>query len=104
MITVKRESDPHWASLEACCFCHRDTDTWTALPDRTPGQQVACCEKCAVTHAPILVPSKRAWIDLERARAWARRGPRDHWERESPTWQRVRTGILLRIRGTRTAP
>jgi hypothetical protein len=97
MIHVQKEPEASGLPLEACCFCRAATDYWTALADRTPGQQVACCERCAETHMPVQVPSKGAWFDLETVRAWARRGPRDDWERSSPTWQRVRAGIIRRI-------
>lgn len=52
--------------LERCCFCRKPTPMWTALKERTPGEQVACCEACAETQAPEEVPSKRVWCGIER--------------------------------------
>lgn len=56
--------------VEACCFCAKGTRYWTKLPDRTPGQQVACCEVCAKKHRPEQVPTKAAWwVAARSARA-----------------------------------
>lgn len=41
---------------------------WTSLADRTPGQQVACCQGCAETHEPVAVPTKHDWCEAERKR------------------------------------
>jgi hypothetical protein len=79
---------------ERCCFCRSATRFWTALPDRTPGQQVACCETCAGTHWPVQVPSKEAWFDLEAWRGWAA-GVHDSW--------RGRTKAEIRARHRRHA-
>jgi hypothetical protein len=56
--------------LEACCFCHQPSAHWTDLPDRTPGQQVACCPGCADIFEPDVVPTKREW--------------RDYWDAQMP--------------------
>lgn len=48
---------------ESCCFCHEPTRFWTALLDRKPGQQVACCPFCAETFDTDVVPSKKEWCD-----------------------------------------
>lgn len=53
---------------EACCFCHALTRFWTDLPDRTPGQQVACCPDCAGIFDADVVPSKNEWMDYWRER------------------------------------
>lgn len=50
---------------EACCFCRKPTRYWTALADRKPGQQVACCQSCAAAHKPSEVPTKDAWWDYK---------------------------------------
>lgn len=89
MIPVEHE--PHDMPMgppEACCFCRAPTRMWTDLPTRTPGQQVACCLPCAITHTPAQAPSKGAWFDLERVRRWARHGPNER-ERVSLAWVRV---------------
>lgn len=69
MIPTKREpigwSRGSW-EMERCCFCRQPTPYWTTLPDRTPGQQVACCETCAPIRNPEEVPSKAVWCGLER--------------------------------------
>jgi len=51
---------------EHCCFCGEPTRHWTDLPDREPGQQVACCVRCAVQNPWESVPSKTAWLAKER--------------------------------------
>jgi hypothetical protein len=69
MIDVEHEegaialADP----IERCCFCRTPTRWWTKLPDRTPGQQVACCQGCADSQAPADVPTKDQWCDREQA-------------------------------------
>lgn len=65
MIPIEHEDEdaPGWIGLENCCFCFVNTPMWTVLQDRTPGQQVACCEKCAQIHNPEEVPTKREWCD-----------------------------------------
>lgn len=50
-------------------MCRKQTRLWTAIPDRSPGQQVAICEECAATSDPMDVPSKSDWVARER-RAW----------------------------------
>lgn len=66
MIPVKPEPDPE-PPYERCCFCRCRTTFWTELKNRTPGQQVACCEDCAKTHSQRQVPSKKKWFERERA-------------------------------------
>lgn len=51
--------------IELCCVCRTPTRMWTDLPDRTPGQQVACCKTCATVKAPAQVPTKAEWCDKE---------------------------------------
>lgn len=63
-IPITREP-PDMGVLERCCFCRAPTEYWTALKERTPGQQVACCQQCAKTRAPEEAPSKRAWFQAE---------------------------------------
>ena len=67
MIRVVKEPDPE-PPFEECCFCFTQTRFWTFLVDRTPGQQVACCEPCAKTHEPSDVPSKHDWCEAARKR------------------------------------
>jgi hypothetical protein len=64
-IPLKREP-PDMGGFERCCFCRAPTPMWTVLTERTPGEQVACCEKCAAARAPEEVPSKRHWCGIER--------------------------------------
>jgi len=54
-----------WHEMERCCFCRKRTPFWTALADRTPGEQVACCETCAAAKSPAQVPTKKDWFDKE---------------------------------------
>jgi hypothetical protein len=54
--------------FEHCCFCGQPTLYWTSLPDRTLGEQVACCFICAAEGDPSKVPTKKAWCEVERAR------------------------------------
>ncbi len=65
-IPTKREPVGEGPPFEACCFCDRRTPFWTELADRTPGQQVACCEPCAEKHEPSEVPTKAAWCADQR--------------------------------------
>lgn len=70
MITLRKESeDPKdirpW-EYENCCFCRKRTPFWTTLSDRTPGQQVACCESCAKRAHTQDVPIKEDWCRRER--------------------------------------
>lgn len=51
--------------MEHCCFCRVVTSFWTAISDREPGEQVACCEHCASRAFPEDVPSKRVWCRRE---------------------------------------
>jgi len=57
--------------LERCCFCRSPSQTWTHLPDRRPGEPVACCALCAGHRHPAEVPTKADWIRADTARAAA---------------------------------
>lgn len=65
MITITREDhdDP---PIERCCFCRAVTGYWTALADRRPCDQVACCVQCSRYATPADVPTKWAWCQRER--------------------------------------
>lgn len=69
MIPVDRPED---ADLEPCAVrgssCRGLTTLWTALPDRQPKDQVACCSTCSVTCEPEDVPSKAEWFKRTRRR------------------------------------
>jgi hypothetical protein len=65
MITVERNIGC-WSGLENCALCGNITSYWTMLPDRTPGEQVACCKQCGRTKEPSDVPTKKAWFDANR--------------------------------------
>lgn len=75
-IPLKREP-PDMGPAERCCFCRTPSRMWTDLPDRTPGQQVACCERCASERIPEEVPTKEQWFRAERiiARVKGRTAP-----------------------------
>lgn len=75
-IPIEREPEEQWrfAPLERCCFCHMPTPFWTALSARSPGQQVACCESCALVFDVDVVPSKDEWFDYWAAQAREREG------------------------------
>jgi len=62
------QEPPDMGPAERCCFCRKRTRMWTALHDRSPGQQVACCEVCAKSHVPKDVPTKAEWFRQEDAR------------------------------------
>jgi len=67
-VPVRRESKAvtaKWQELEKCCFCRKPTPYWTHLEDRTPGEQVACCETCAAVKLPAQVPTKKEWCAKE---------------------------------------
>lgn len=67
-IPIERE-DPVLDGAEACALClSRYTAWWTALPDREPGEQVACCAPCARERQPADVPTKAAWFAALRGR------------------------------------
>lgn len=51
---------------ECCCFCREKTRWWTDMPERKPGEQVACCPKCAKVATPEDLPTKEAWCRRER--------------------------------------
>jgi len=66
-IPVENCPDPEDpTTLERCCFCRTRTSWWTKLPNRTGGQQVACCESCSKKHVPDAVPTKTEWCEKER--------------------------------------
>jgi hypothetical protein len=58
--------EPEEDICEKCCFCRSKTAFWTSLPDRPPGQQVACCPHCASRGEPEDVPPKPVWCRRER--------------------------------------
>lgn len=58
---IPLSEDTIGAPYERCCFCYRESPTWTKVPRRAPGEQVACCRSCARWHRPSDVPSKAAW-------------------------------------------
>ncbi len=64
-VPVQEERDPG-PGVERCCFCRHKTKWWTALPDRKPGEQVACCVDCSSRALPEDVPAKSVWIRRER--------------------------------------
>lgn len=75
-IPIEREED--WATTyphEHCCFCRAPTPWWTALADREPGAQVACCGECAEQYRPEEVPSKLEWCNKERVIYLAEHAP-----------------------------
>ena len=63
--------------------------SWTMIEDRTPGQQVACCESCARHHAPFEVPTKAEWCDAED-RAEGRTTLAQRLERPVMKWRKAR--------------
>jgi len=75
MIPVQLE--PHAEPpYERCCFCRTPTPIWTDLPNRTPGEQVACCDRCAKRAHPQDVPTKAVWCRRERIATPDRQGTR----------------------------
>ncbi len=68
MIPVSTEPEILEPSYEQCVFCRKPTKFWTDLPDRTPGEQVACCKTCATSHGPSEVLSKDAWFEKATVR------------------------------------
>jgi hypothetical protein len=66
-IPIEKQEDPS-PPFEECCFCFKPTPYWTELPDRTGGQQVACCQPCSKTHRPVDVPTKPDWCTAAEAR------------------------------------
>lgn len=62
---LHHDGEVNLRDTERCCFCRAHTHTWTNLPDRQPGQQVACCEACARVADPVDVPTKKAWMRAE---------------------------------------
>lgn len=76
-IPIEDCTDPdEWRGIkERCCFCRKPTDWWTAIKSRKPGEQVACCPKCAPVYRVKDVPSKRHWCETEdKFEEIARRG------------------------------
>lgn len=67
MIPVRREPEMR-PPFEPCCFCLLGTTHWTALPDRKPGEQVACCRRCAAEREPADVPTRDEWFAQQRGR------------------------------------
>jgi len=67
MIEIEREPESlSVCGSEKCCICRKQTPFWTMLEDRTPGQQVAICEKCARHAEPSDIPTKAVWLRRER--------------------------------------
>lgn len=50
---------------ERCAICRTPTRTWTALPKRKAGEQVALCSVCAAYAKPEDIPSKADWCRRE---------------------------------------
>jgi hypothetical protein len=67
MIPTTSEMGP-FGGLENCAICRGITVLWTDLPERAPGEQVACCKGCAKSKVPADVPTKRAWFEGTQAR------------------------------------
>jgi hypothetical protein len=63
MIEVTHDGSGRGDPLERCAFCRSGTRYWFAPKD------VAVCPRCAETKSARDVPSKRAWLDAERARS-----------------------------------
>lgn len=58
-INLTPDPDADTSCLERCCFCRAPTKFWCAEKD------VAVCPKCAETHTPEQVPTKKEWFDKE---------------------------------------
>ena len=70
-VPIKQEEGPsHLYERERCFSCRTPTIFWTDLPDRSPGQQVACCPGCACDVKPAEVPTKEQWFANEGARRY----------------------------------
>jgi hypothetical protein len=63
-VPIQRQDDPE-PPYERCFSCRTPTIFWTNLPDRKPGDQVACCPGCACDHKPSEVPTKAEWWQRE---------------------------------------
>jgi len=70
MIPIVLDPEPNLsiALAEHCCICDRPTHYWTSLPNRTEGQQVACCKACARKSSPTCVTTKDQWFEAEEKR------------------------------------
>jgi hypothetical protein len=66
MIATTAEPGGMGTLHERCCFCREPTRRWTNLPERKPGEQVACCESCAKEAKTEDVPAKEVWCRRER--------------------------------------
>jgi hypothetical protein len=66
MIKIKPDKDLCTWPLEVCCFCRKQTNFWTECPNLKPGEQLACCEKCARVANYKDVPTKEEWCNRER--------------------------------------
>ena len=64
MIPVRQEPDEAAFDTERCCFCWDATTYWTNIPSRKPGDQVACCMRCAQKNYIKDVPSKSYWWNI----------------------------------------
>lgn len=102
MIPVRYEPDPGvWSALGNCCFCREPTFYRTALWSRKRDEQVPCCPDCRQFYHPFEVPSTAAWRDLVTAWRWAR-GIIIVSDLGSPTYIRVRAGIVKRLHAKAT--
>lgn len=61
MIVLVHDGEPDTEVAEKCCFCQRRTRMWCAAKD------VAVCTQCAEHKTLDDVPSKRDWINSQRA-------------------------------------
>jgi hypothetical protein len=60
-IPIKRQPKSEDQVKEHCAVCFKPTPYWTALANRTPGEQIALCPTC--TDYPGILPTKRQWCD-----------------------------------------
>ncbi len=65
MIEIELEQDFQNFPLERCCFCRNPTKYWTLDPSKTPGEQLACCEKCSKIANYNDLPTKQQWCRRE---------------------------------------
>jgi hypothetical protein len=62
VIEVRKEDEIYsLLTLENCCLCRAATPYWYVHKD------VACCQACAATATPDMIPSKAEWCAKERA-------------------------------------
>lgn len=65
-IPIEKEEPPQEPPYESCCFCDAETEYWTTLRTREPGEQVACCPGCARAFSQRDVPTKEVWCSDEK--------------------------------------